>query len=76
MSSHLQFSEDFGEECRLAVNAEHLGAKSVDDQEAPVPEFVFAVFNQEWLKGITYFVTHVTVAQIETRQNCRLKLLL
>lgn len=46
--SYLQFGEDLREESRLAVNSQHFGAKSVDDQEASIPELVLAVLDEEW----------------------------
>lgn len=73
---YLQLAEDLCEESGLAVDSQHLGAESVDDQKASVPELVLAVFDKERLQRVTDFVTHVTVAQVKTRQYRRLKLLL
>lgn len=67
-SAGLQFGEDLGEESRLAVDSQHLGAQSVHDQEAPIPEFLLAVLDEERFQGIADLVSHVAVAQIEARQ--------
>lgn len=74
--TYLQLGEDLCEESRLAVDSQHLGAKSVDNQEASVPEFILAVLDEERLKRVTDLIAHVTVAQVKTCQYRRLKLFL
>lgn len=73
---YLQFAEDLCEESGLAIDSQHFGAKSVDDQETSVPEFIFAILNEERFQRITNLVAHVTIAQIKTRQHRRLEFFL
>lgn len=70
----LQFGEYFGEVSGLAVDAQHLGAQSIDDEETSVPEFVLAVLDEEGLQRIADLVAHVAVGQIEAGQHRRLEL--
>ena len=67
ITTNLQFSEDLREESRFAVNPQHLGAQSIDDQQASIPEFVFAVLDEERFQRVADLVTHVAVAQIQAR---------
>lgn len=60
--TYLQFAEDLCEESGLAVDSQHFGAKSVNDQETSVPELVLAVLDEERLQRITDLITHITVA--------------
>lgn len=64
---YLKLGEDLREESGLTVDSQHFGAKSINDQEAPVPELVLAVLDEERLERVTNLVAHVTVAQVETR---------
>ena len=72
----LQFGEDLGEVSGLAVDAQHLGAQPVDDEQAPVPELVLAVLHEEGLQRIADLVAHVAVGQVQARQHRRLELAL
>lgn len=72
----LQFGEDFGEVARLAVDAQHLGAQSVDDEEASVPEFVLAVLDEEGLQRVADLVAHVAVGEVQAGKHRRLELAL
>lgn len=72
-SAGLQLGEDLREESWFAVDSQHFGAQSVDDQQATIPELVLAVLDEEWLQGITNLVAHVAIAQVEARQDRRLK---
>lgn len=73
-NTYLQFGEDLREESWLAVDSQHIGAQSVDDQKTPVPELVFAILHYERLQGVADLVAHVAVAQVQARQHRRLEL--
>lgn len=44
-AARLQLREHFSEEARLRVDPEHVEREAVHDQEAPVPELIFRVFD-------------------------------
>ena len=45
----LELTEEVGEEARVTVQPQHVGAVRVDDGQAAVPEGVFGLLYQEWL---------------------------
>lgn len=45
-------------------------------EHSPVPKFLLRLLDQERLQGVTYFIAHVRVRQIQARQNRCLQFLL
>lgn len=73
--ARFQLREHFSEETRLRVNSQHVEGQAVDDEEAPVPELIFGVFDEEGFERVGDLVAHVGVGEIETGEYDRLELL-
>lgn len=63
----LELGEDLGEEARLGVDPQHVRRQPVDDDEAPVPELLLGVLDEERLQGVRNLVAHVGVGEVQTR---------